>query len=219
MSRSRVVVEFFCAAMFLFLTASRTLASILVDHSTKHMRSSRKLILLVLMLLVPVGFSPAQETPQPANSAAPQQFVLEIEVPAPAHEVWQAFATSEGLSTWLFPNATVDLRPGGDWLVHFPGGSTGGGTIVSFIPEKELVLSALAPDKFPHVRAERTRAVFQFEARGNSTIVRLTQSGWKSGDEWTQAYEYLVAGNAQLLATLHKRFVSGPTDWAKVMGK
>jgi hypothetical protein len=90
---------------------------------------------------------------------------------------------------------------------------------VSFVPEKEMVLNALAPDKFPHVRAERTRAVFQFEARGNATIVRLTQSGWKSGDEWTQAYEYLVAGNAQLLATLHKRFVNGPTDWAKVMGK
>jgi len=153
-----------------------------------------------------------------AEPAAPQQFVIEIEVPAPVHEVWQAFTTSEGLSTWLFPNATVDLRPGGDWLVHFPGGSTGGGTIASFVPEKEMVLNALAPDKFPTVRAERTRAVFQFEARGNATIVRLTQSGWKSGEEWTSAYEYLVAGNAQLLATLHKRFVDGPTDWEKVLG-
>jgi uncharacterized protein YndB with AHSA1/START domain len=184
------------------------------------MMKPAKMLFLLLMVLVPAGFVAAQGESQTANSvAAPQQFVLEIEVPAPLHDVWQAFATSEGLSTWLFPNATVDLRPGGDWLVHFPGGSTGGGTIVSFVPEKELVLNALAPDKFPHVRAERTRAVFQFEARGNSTVVRLTQSGWKSGDEWTQAYEYLVAGNAQLLATLHKRFVSGPTDWAKVMGK
>jgi hypothetical protein len=46
-------------------------------------------------------------------------------------------------------------------------------------------------------------------------VVRLTQSGWKSGDEWTKAYEYLVAGNAQLMASLHKRFVEGPTDWEK----
>lgn len=183
------------------------------------MTNCKKLILLLLMVMVPAGFGLAQEPAPATNSVAPKQFVLEIEVPAPVHEVWQAFATSEGLSTWLFPNATVDLREGGDWLVHFPGGSTGGGTIVSFVPEKELVLDALAPDKFPHVRAERTRAVFQFEPRGNGTIVRLTQSGWKSGEEWTQAYEYLVAGNAQLLATLHKRFVNGPTDWAKVMGK
>ena len=183
------------------------------------MRNCKKLILLLLMILVPVCHGQAKGESHSAGSPAPQQFVLAIEVPAPVHDVWQAFSTSEGLSTWLFPNATVDLRPGGDWLVHFPGGSTGGGTIVSFVPEKELVLNALAPDKFPHVRAERTRAVFQFEARGNATIVRLTQSGWKSGDEWTQAYEYLIAGNAQLLATLHKRFVNGPTDWEKVLGK
>ncbi len=182
------------------------------------MTSSKNLILLLLLVLIPARYGLAQDGAHLAGPAAPQQFVLEIEVPAPVHDVWQAFATSEGLSTWLFPNATVDLRPGGDWLVHFPGGSTGGGTIVSFAPEKELVLNALAPDKFPHVRAEGTRAVFQFEARGNATIVRLTQSGWKSGEEWTQAYEYLVAGNAELLATLHKRFVNGPTDWNKVFG-
>jgi len=175
------------------------------------------LALLLLPCLVPARFASAQGV-QAKEASAPQQFVIEIEVPAPVQEVWRAFATSEGLSTWLFPNATVDLKPGGDWLIHFPGGSTGGGTIVSFVPEKELVIAALAPGKFPEVRAERTRAVFQFEPRGKSTVVRLTQSGWKSGDEWTRAYEYLVAGNAQLMATLHRRFVDGPVDWEKVLG-
>jgi uncharacterized protein YndB with AHSA1/START domain len=178
------------------------------------MKRSTLFLLTLLLILVPARFASGQDTPA-RESNPPQQFVIEIEVPAPVGEVWHAFATSEGLSTWLFPNATVDLKPGGDWLVHFPGGSTGGGTIVSFVPEKELVIAALAPDKFPQVRAERTRAVFQFEPRGKSTVVRLTQSGWKSGEEWTRAYEYLVAGNAQLMATLHRRFVVGPTDWEK----
>ena len=183
------------------------------------MTTLKLLIALLLLTLVPARPSQAQGGGQtsPVHDP-PQQLVIEVEVPAPVQEVWQAFATSEGLSTWLFPGATVDLRPGGDWLVHFPGGSTGGGTIVSFVPEKELVVAALAPDKFPHVRADRTRAVFQFVPRGNSTIVRLTQTGWKSGDEWTRAYEYLAAGNAQLMATLHRRFVDGPTDWKKMMG-
>jgi uncharacterized protein YndB with AHSA1/START domain len=151
-----------------------------------------------------------------AGAATGRVLVLELTIPASRAEVWKAFSTSEGLSTWLFPNATVDLKPGGDWLVHFPGGSTGGGTIVSFVPEKELVVSALAPDKFPTVRAQRTRADFQFEAKGESeTVVRLTQTGWKDGEEWTKAYEYLAVGNAQLLATLHHRFVYGPIDWDK----
>jgi len=178
--------------------------------------STQKLVLLLLFSLVRVQFAHSQDRATISNP--PQQFAIEIEVPAPVQDVWHAFSTSEGLSTWLFPDATVDLRPGGDWLVHFPGGSTGGGTIVSFSPEKELVIAALAPDKFPQVRAERTRAVFQFESHGKSTVVRLTQSGWKTGDEWTQAYEYLLAGNAQLLATLHRRFVDGPMDWNKVLG-
>jgi uncharacterized protein YndB with AHSA1/START domain len=175
-------------------------------------------ILAMALALIPARLLVGQSANlAPAAAEPPRQFVIEIEVPAPVHDVWQAFATSDGLSSWLFPNATVDLKPGGDWLVHFPGGSTGGGTIVSFIPEKEMVINAMAPDQFPHVRAERTRAVFTFEARGSSTVVRLTQSGWKDGAEWTRAYEYLTAGNAQLMATLHKRFVDGPTDWKKAM--
>lgn len=171
---------------------------------------------LLILAAGTTGFATAQNAAPSATP--PEELVIQVEVPAPLPEVWQAFTTSEGLTTWLTPQATVDLRPGGEWTARFPGGSTGGGTIVSFVPEKELVISALAPDRFPHVRAERTRAVFRFEARGNSTIVRLTQSGWKNGSEWTSAYEYLVAGNAQLLSTLHKRFVDGPIDWKKVFG-
>jgi uncharacterized protein YndB with AHSA1/START domain len=178
------------------------------------MTKTRILLTLLLISVVPGQFARAQAAETKA-AAPPQQFAIEVEVPAPVGEVWHAFATSEGLSTWLFPNATVDLKPGGDWIVRFPGGSTGGGTIVSFVPQKELVIAAMAPEKFPAVRAERTRAVFTFEPRGNATVVRLTQSGWKSGDEWTKAYEYLLPGNAQLLASLHKRFVDGPVDWAK----
>jgi uncharacterized protein YndB with AHSA1/START domain len=151
-----------------------------------------------------------------ASAATGKVLVLELTIPASQVEVWKAFSTSEGLSTWLFKDATVDLRPGGDWLVHFPGGSTGGGTIVSFVPEKELVLMALAPDKFPNVRAQRTRAVFQFDAKGDhETAVRLTQTGWKDGEEWTKAYEYLAVGNAQLLANLYHRFAYGAIDWNK----
>ena len=169
---------------------------------------------LVIVCFLAGGFAAAQN-PAP-SPPPPDKLVIECDVPAPASEVWRAFSTSDGLITWLTPEAVVDLRAGGEWTARFPGGSTGGGTIISFVPEKELVVAALAPDKFPHVRAERTRAVFQFEAHGSSTLVRLTQSGWKSGDEWTRAYEYLLAGNAELMAMLHKRFVDGPTDWKKV---
>ncbi|HVN93473.1 MAG TPA: SRPBCC domain-containing protein [Terracidiphilus sp.] len=189
------------------------------------------LILFTSLLLpgVPFWYGHAQSAPQPLNppgnpavtsadNPAPgRKLVIELEVPAPTGDVWKAFTTSEGLATWLAPQAHVDLRPGVDWIVSFPGAkSTGGGTIVSFVPENQLVLSALAPDQFPHVRAERTRAVFDFEPRGRATLVRLTQTGWKTGDEWDRAYEYLIAGNAQLMSALHRRFAVGRIDWNKL---
>jgi uncharacterized protein YndB with AHSA1/START domain len=171
---------------------------------------------IFLALVMAAAAAVAQSSDKPVKPAAVDKvLVLEVTVPAPLNAVWEAFTTSAGLSTWLTPGAVVDLKEGGEWTAHFPGGSTGGGTILSFIPEKELVLSAMAPDKFPTVRATRTRARFQFEAKGDSTIVRLTQTGWKEGEEWVKAYEYLTVGNAQLLATLHHRFVNGPIDWTK----
>ncbi|HEX3572477.1 MAG TPA: SRPBCC domain-containing protein [Acidobacteriaceae bacterium] len=173
-----------------------------------------KALLLALVLALPIsGVTAKAATPLPAG-VADKALVIELTIPAPLADVWEAFTTEKGLNTWLAPSTTVSLRPGGDWLVHF-GPSTGGGTIVSFVPQKELVIAALAPDKFPAVRAARTRAVFSFEARGNATVVRLTQTGWQTGPEWDAAYEYLAAGNAQLMAMLHHRFVAGPMDWSK----
>jgi uncharacterized protein YndB with AHSA1/START domain len=174
---------------------------------------------LLLCFVLATGSALAQTVSTPAGASSYEKaLVIELAIPAPRAAVWQAFSTSEGLCTWLTPGAVVDLRPGGEWTAHFPGGSTGGGTILSFVPQQEIVIAAMAPDKFPTVRATRTRARFQFESRGDFTVVRLTQTGWKSGEEWDNAYEYLAAGNAQLLATLYRRFVNGPLDWEKEWG-
>src|SRR5579883_3513547 len=161
----------------------------------------------------------AQSPVKVVRQAAPEKaLIFEVALPAPRGDVWRAFATSDGLSTWLTPGAVVDLRKGGEWTAHFPGGKTGGGTIISFVPEEEIVLAALAPEQFPTVRAERTTARFQFFSEGETTRLRLTQTGWKAGAEWDKAYDYLASGNAQLLETLRRRFVTGPIDWAKEWG-
>jgi uncharacterized protein YndB with AHSA1/START domain len=152
------------------------------------------------------------------RSAPEKALIFEVTIPASRTAVWQAFTTSDGLSTWLTPGAVVDLRKGGEWTAHFPGGSTGGGTILNFVPEQEITMAAMAPEQFPTVRAERTNARFEFLAKGSSTVVRLTQTGWKTGEEWEKAYDYLARGNAQMLETLLRRFVSGPIDWAKEWG-
>jgi uncharacterized protein YndB with AHSA1/START domain len=166
------------------------------------------------------GLGRAQSSVSVTRVPAPHKaLVFEVTVPAPIDAVWNAFTTSEGLSTWLTPGAVVELRKGGEWTAHYPGGKTGGGTILSFKPKREIVMSAMAPEWFPHVRSERTTALFEFKAvTSGSTLVRLTQTGWKEGEEWDKAYDYLARGNAQLLETLKRRFVNGPLDWAKEWG-
>jgi uncharacterized protein YndB with AHSA1/START domain len=139
-----------------------------------------------------------------------------VDVPAPLDQVWKCFATRAGMVSWLTPDAKIELRPGGRWLAIFPGVAPGGGTILSYAPEQQLTIHAMAPEKFPTVRREGTTAVFTFIALDDShTRVQLSQVGWKSGREWQDAYEHLAVGNAELLTQLLNRFLHGPMDWAK----
>lgn len=149
-----------------------------------------------------------------ATRGAEKRLDMETVVPASLDQVWEAFTTSDGLVTWLTPGATVELRLGGPWQANFPGGKTGGGTILAFLPREMLAVAALAPENFPTVRRERTQVVFRFDAiDATHTRVRLSQIGWQPGDEWDRAFTYLSKGNAQLLNALVHRFTSGPIDW------
>jgi uncharacterized protein YndB with AHSA1/START domain len=163
----------------------------------------------------------SQEAPKPPASVkvtrldSPKALKFEVLIPAKLDDVWTAFTTSAGLNTWLWKDCTVDLREGGGWLVHYPGGATGGGTIVSVQPGRRIVIHAMAPEKFPEVRSVGTTATFDFEPVGDKTRVTLKQTGWKQGKEWDEAYEYLAGGNAQLLGQLNYRFTKGPIPWEK----
>jgi uncharacterized protein YndB with AHSA1/START domain len=150
------------------------------------------------------------------KSAAPRALQFDVEVPASIKEVWAALTTSDGMRTWVAPEAKVELRAGGDWLAMFPGAAPGGGRIESVSPETSLVIHAMAPEQFPEVRSIGTTAAFTLTACGERcTHVRLAQTGWREGKEWDAAFEYLARGNAQLLELLHRRFVSGPLTWKR----
>ena len=86
-----------------------------------------------LFLLLGLAF--AQQTEESSGVAVAKiakprkELRFTVTVPAPLSDVWTAFSTTDGLKTWLWSDARVDLRAGGDWLVLYPGGKTGGGTI------------------------------------------------------------------------------------------
>ena len=61
--------------------------------------------------------------PMPANASRSQDSAkvlrIELSIPAPVHDVWEAFTTQQGLSSWLAPDVSVELKPGGDWPVSY----------------------------------------------------------------------------------------------------
>ena len=205
---------------------------LLLEYSSNTLGGSVKkqiIGLVVIFCLVFVGNGLSQEAKTTTAGATKitktytpeKRLDFEVEVPGTPKDVWMALATTDGLKTWLAPETRVDLRKGGDWVVLFNGASAGGGTISDFVVEKSLTIKAMAPESFPTVRKERTTAVFEIEPAkdGKSSIVRLHQTGWKTGEEWDKAFDYLATGNAQLLNQLRMRFVSGPFDWAALMKK
>lgn len=174
---------------------------------------------MIPLIAVAMSLLLSQASPVSVEKVSDPEKALrfEVVVPASIDDVWEAFGTKAGLETWIWREARVDLRPGGEWTVVYTPTATGGGTIVSLVPKKQIVMSAMAPEQFPTVRKERTTATWGFESLGpKSTKVTLVQTGWKAGQEWDAAYEYLSKGNAQLLTQLQRRFVSGPIDWSKV---
>ena len=185
------------------------------------------LLLIVGVVFVVTGVSQQSQvtnisvTKVTKTYAPEKRLDFEVEIPATPNDVWIALSTTEGLKTWLAPETRVDLRKGGDWVVLFNGASAGGGTIIDFVQGKSITLAAMAPETFPTVRKERTTALFEIVSSkdGKSSIVHLRQTGWKTGEEWDKAFDYLATGNSQLLNQLRQRFVSGPFDWAKLMKK
>ena len=59
------------------------------------------------------------------TSDDPKRIDWDVVVPASLDAVWDAFTTQAGMTSWIAPGATVDLRSGGDWLVNFPGAAPG----------------------------------------------------------------------------------------------
>ena len=146
----------------------------------------------------------------------------ELVVPAGVQEVWRAWTTADGIASWSAPAGFVELRKGGSWEAHFdpdrPPGQRGSDAneIVDFVPGRMLVIRAGAPQQFPTVRREKTTFTLTLTPVGRGhTLVQGTQTGWKEGEEWDDAFRYLAGANAVWLDWLHQRFTTGPIDWAR----
>ncbi len=138
----------------------------------------------------------------------------EVVVSAPVSQVWEAWTTEEGISSFFAPACNIGIRVGGPYEMFFlpdadPGQRGGEGCrILAIQPEKMLSFTWNAPPHLPEVRSQFTHVTLRFEPMsGKTTRVTLTQDGWGQGDQWDEAFEYFRQAWLEIvLPGLVKRF-------------
>jgi uncharacterized protein YndB with AHSA1/START domain len=143
-----------------------------------------------------------------------------VEVSAGREDVWNAWTTPAGMTSFFAPETNIKLTPGGLYEVFFfpdeEKGRKGAEDthVLSYLPFEMLSFSWSAPAHFPHVREERTIVVIRLESIDSiTTRLTLDHHGWKEGSEWDAAYLYFVDAWDVVLSRLLQRFEKGPVDW------
>lgn len=136
-------------------------------------------------------------------------------VEAPLTEVWNVWATSEGLRLWMAPHAEIDLRVGGLMRANYnPDGQLGDSqtivnTVLSFEPQRMISIKvAKTPEGFPFPNAiTQMWSVIYFAAAGaNRTAVREVSLGFSFDEESQRMRAFFNEGNATTMSQLQRHF-------------
>lgn len=143
-------------------------------------------------------------------------------VPATLDEVWAAWTTTEGVKTFLGPEANVEARVDGPFEVFYnpyaaPGMKGADGMrILSIQDRKMITFTWNAPPTVPEVRKQRTYVTVRMRSTGEKrTEVTLYHGGWGEGGEWDRAFIYFEKSWPNVLRALETRFTKGPIDWSE----
>jgi len=168
------------------------------------------------------GGASSQTSAQSSAATEVTKVHKEIVVAAPAHDVFFAFATTEGAKTFFAPDAKVEPRVGGAFEMYFapdaPPGLKGseGCKILDMEADSRLVFSWNFPPSLPNIRKQRTRVMITFfKMSETQTRVLLDQTEWQEGADWDKGRQYFESAWTTVLKRLQRRFESGPIDWAK----
>jgi len=150
------------------------------------------------------GSAVAQD-PEPTESAPVttplnQQILRkEVTVNVPANVAWQAWASREGLNSFIAADSLVELHPGGKYEIYFsmeaPEGQRGGEgcTVLGFTENEMISFTWNSP---PAVKALRdagaqTTVTITFTSAGwNKTHVSFAQYGFGEGGDWEAYHAY-----------------------------
>ena len=152
---------------------------------------------------------------------AGRTLVNEADIDATPSEVWRAWTTEEGFTSWAVAKARIDFRVGGEFVTSYIAESTldDDSTIInrilSFEPERMLsIQNVRAPKAFKNAELfQNTWSVIYLEPLdGGRTRVRAVGMGYGEGPEWDEIYNKFKVGNEHTLKKLQQKFAPSPPD-------
>lgn len=134
-------------------------------------------------------------------------------IPLPRAEVWALWSSTAGITRWLVDEATIELRPGGAYELHFDGdaprGSRGSETcrVLSFLPGRMLSFTWNAPPHLVRTRPQHTWVVVELADASEGTRVVVTHTGWpasglRDDPQWEETRAYFDRAWQGVLAAL-----------------
>jgi uncharacterized protein YndB with AHSA1/START domain len=151
---------------------------------------------------------------------ADRTLMNEADIDATPAEVWDAWTTEDGFTSWAVAKAKIDLRVGGEMITSYVADSTldDDSTIVnrilSFEPQRMLsIQNVRAPKAFKNSELFQSAwTVLYLEPLPNDrTHVRIFGMGYGEGPRWDDIYNKFKIGNEYTLKTLQEKFAS-PTE-------
>lgn len=146
---------------------------------------------------------------------------IEIVVDAGIEQVWSAWTTDAGVTSFFAPASNIDLRVGGPYEIFFdPKAEQGkrgadGARVLAFQEGKMISFTWNAPLHMPEIRKQWTHVVVRLSAvEPDKTRVSLRHDGWGESPKWDEAFDYFSrAWKDAVLPRLRHRFKIGPIDW------
>jgi uncharacterized protein YndB with AHSA1/START domain len=98
---------------------------------------------------------------------------MEIEIAAPAAEVWKAISTAQGIASWFAPCTAVEPGVGGKVFIKWGEGMEGTQRIEIWEPERQLRIGHDRGEPAPPSVVD-----YFIEGRGGTTVLRMVHSGF-----------------------------------------
>ena len=114
----------------------------------------------------------------------PDRIEREIVIDAPTERVWELITDAEHVGRWFGDaGAAIDLRPGGELVIHWAEHGTTHGRVVAVEPHTRFSFR-WAPFKEPGgaepVEGNSTLVEFSLEPAGAGTRLQVVESGFSS---------------------------------------